>query len=442
MTHLPKSKRRFYLNGIDFVVQGINYNCQKAPGGDYQFLIVSHLDGTPDAEKLRDCLNKLQSLFPIFLGKLKRNYLNLAPYWETPLKVTPKNILTVIPLDESEAFEKTCQKQLTQFLNTPFKSDMPQLGAMLLILPDGSSRLALNFDHRILDAAGGEQIITLLNSLWNGEKINPSAFIAAEGPWLNEWSHQFSCGRTVNRAFIDIKKQGVPSVLSQSPNGFNCYKVIHLNESQFASLTNRSDLEVGPMMLTPYLVTVIQEALHGIFTKRGNPSSMCLCPMTVSMRQQGCRNELFFNRWSIMPMYSSSESSHEERLKEQLRLFYSYIKSKLPYALTKASLLCRPMPLPLISKFAQKPFSGTTGTATIALLNQMEFTSTSLLGEKLSNLYHIPRIPPAPGLGIFMNRRGSKLNITLSWVEDIIEDEEIEMLSSTILQSAEPKKEK
>lgn len=438
MTRNQQNPRRFYLNGIDWVVQGIQHKCQSVMGGDYQFLIISHLTGTPNADKLRACLQKLQEMFPLLSGKLRRNYLNLAPYWQAANKVIPKDILTVIQIDESDNMEQTCQGHLRIFLNTPFKCDMPKLAAMLLSLPDGSSRLALNFDHRLFDAAGGEQLIVILNDLWNGAEVNPSDFIPHEGPWLNEWRHQFACGRTVNRAFIDIKKQGIPSVLASNPIGSNRYALIHLDEAQFTSLVNRADIEAGPMMLTPYLVATIQEALHHIFSRRGNSNSTCICPMTVSLRQGRRSDELFFNRWSIMPMYSSSESSHKKRRKEQVALFYTYIKTKLPYCLSKASLLCRPMPLPLIAKFSQKPFSSTAGTATIALLNQMEFDSPSLLGEELKDLYHVPRIPPSPGLGIFMNRRGSKLNVTLSWVDGIINDDELEILSSSILQATNP----
>ena len=435
MTTRQNNPRRFYLNGIDWIVQGMQYNCQTAPGGYYQFLIISHLAGTPDADKLRMCLRKLQEMFPLLSGKLRRNWFNLAPYWQAPRKIIFRDILTVVQLNEPDR-EQACHRYLTGFLNTPFSDDMPKLAAMLLVLSDGSSRLALNFDHRLFDAAGGEQIIAILNDLWNGAEPDASGFMAPEGPWLNEWRHQFACGRTVNRALLSIRKQGTASLLSSNSVGSNRYALIQLDEAGFASLEKRADTEAGPMMLTPYLAATIQEALHRIFSKRGDCNSICVCPMTVSLRQ-GRRDELFFNRWSIMPMYSSPNSSHEERLKQQIGLFYTYIKNKLPYCLSKACLLCRPLPLPAIAKFSQKS-SGSSGTAAIALLSQMEFDSVFLLGEKVKELYHVPRIPPSPGLGIFMNRRGSKLNITLSWVDGVIDDEELEILASAIPQAAEP----
>ena len=48
-------------------------------------------------------------------------------------------------------------------------------------------------------------------------------------------------------------------------------------------------------------------------------------------------------------------------IKQQIGLFYNYMKTKLPYSLTKAGLLCRPLPLPLMAGFTQKP--ATSGTA-------------------------------------------------------------------------------
>ncbi len=428
MTARQNNPRRFYLNGIDWIVQGMQYNCRAAPGGDYQFLIISHLAGTPDSDKLRGCLRKLQEMFPLLSGRLRRNWLNLAPYWQAPRRIVPKDILTVVDVHEPD-MEQACHQHLTDFLNTPFKTDMPKLAAMLLTLPDGSSRLALNFDHCLFDAAGGEQLVTVLNDLWNGAEPDASGFMVPEGPWLNEWRHQFACGRTVNRTTQAVREQGAPSVLSRQPGGSNCYTLIQLDEAGFAALEKRAESEAGPMMLTPYLVTVIQEALHRIFTNRGEPGSICVCPMTVSLRQ-GRRDELFFNRWSLMPMYSASASSHAERLKQQIGLFYNYMKTKLPYSLTKAGLLCRPLPLPLMAGFTQKP--ATSGTAAIALLSQMEFNSDSLLGKTVKELYHVPRIPPSPGLGIFMNRRGAKLNITLSWTDGILNDAELELLAAAI----------
>jgi len=434
MTTRQNNPRKFYLNGIDWIVHGMQYNCQAAPGGNYQFLIVSHLAGTPAIDKLRGCLNKLQAMFPLLSGKLSRNWFNLAPYWHAPRKAVPKDILTVVQLNEPDQ-EQASHRYLTGFLNAPFKDDMPKLAAMLLILPDGSSRLALNFDHRLFDAAGGEQLIAILNDLWNGAEPDAADFMAAEGPWLNEWRHQFACGRAVNRAALAIRKQGIPSVLSRNPGGSNRYALIQLDEAALAALVKRADIEAGPMMLTPYLVATIQGALHRIFSERGDSNSICVCPMTVSLRQ-GRRDELFFNRWSIMPMHSSSNSSREERLKQQVGLFYAHMKTKLPHCLAKACLLCRPLPLPVIAKFSQKPSS--SGTAAIALLSRMEFDSVSMLGQEIKELYHVPRITPSPGLGIFMNMRCSKLNIALSWTDGVINDDELEMLASAIPQAAKP----
>lgn len=428
MTCRQNNPRQFYLNGIDWIVQGMQYNCQTEPGGNYQFLIVSHLAGTPDPCKLRMCLHKLQAMFPLLTGKLRRNWFNLAPYWQTHSQTVPKDILAVVQVNEPD-LEQASHRYLTSFLNTPFKDDMPKLAAMLLILPDGASRLALNFDHGLFDAAGGEQLIAVLNDLWNGAEPDASGFMTAEGPWLYEWRHQFACGRNVNRAMLAVKELGAPSILSCKHGGSNRYTRIQLDDASFAAVVKRADIEAGPMMLTPYLVTAIQGALHRVFSLRGDRNSICVCPMTVSLRQ-GRRDELFFNRWSIMPMFSTSNSSHEERLQQQVELFYTYIKTKLPYCLSKACLLCRPLPLPAIAKFSKN--SASAGTAAIALLSHMEFAAATLLDQELKEFYHVPRIPPSPGLGIFMNRRGSKLNITLSWVDGIINDDELAILAAAL----------
>ena len=424
-------KGRYYLNGIDWVVQALHWSCRGAQNGNYQFIVAVELSAMPDADKLKHCLSRALELFPPLRGGLKRNLLNLAPYWKPFKSVATVPKFTCMRADTLE----DVQSQLEKLLNTETAAREPLVSSLLLERPDGTSVFACKFDHRIFDAGGGERFMAVLQKCWNQEYMEPDALMSSSGPWLNEWKHQFECGRTVNRVMRSLYAQGVPSVLYSGPaaTGVNHYRLVHIKEDDFVRLNADSERIAGAMMLMPYIQTLIQRCLRRILKERGVENAFCLCPLSVDLRKAG-NNELFFNHWSLMPMYSHESATAEfaQEVEAQKELFYEYMKNRFPYCLTKANLLTRIVPLPLFAWFSRKPFRGTAGTAMTALLNREEFKSKELFGCEVENLYHIPGIPARPGVGVFINRRGNTLNLCLSWLDGALSEREAELLSECL----------
>jgi hypothetical protein len=38
-------------------------------------------------------------------------------------------------------------------------------------------------------------------------------------------------------------------------------------------------------------------------------------------------------------------------------------------------------------------------------------------GRRVVNAYHVPVLPPKPGVGVFFNRCGNRNNLVVSWLE-------------------------
>lgn len=419
------------------MVQALHRGCRGAETGNYQFLIALELSAVPDADKLRQCLLRALELFPPLRGGLKRHLLNLAPYWK-PVRSAATALAPEFTCTRADTPEAV-QAQLEKLLNTETAAREPLLSALLLECPGGTSVFACKFDHRIFDAGGGERFMTVLQKCWNLEHIEPDALMPSVGPWLNEWKHQFECGRTVNRVMRSLYAQGVPAVLysGQAASGVNRYRLVHISGDDFVRLNADSERIAGTMMLMPYIQTLIQRCLRRILKERGVENAFCLCPLSVDLRKSGDAG-LFFNHWSLMPMYSheSATADFAQEVEAQKELFYEYMKNRFPYCLTKANLLTRIVPLPLFAWFSRAPFRGTAGTAMTALLNREEFKSAELFGCRVDNLYHIPGIPARPGVGVFINRRGNTLNLCLSWLDGALSEREAELLSECLSHKA------
>jgi hypothetical protein len=46
-------------------------------------------------------------------------------------------------------------------------------------------------------------------------------------------------------------------------------------------------------------------------------------------------------------------------------------------------------------------------------------------GRRVVNAYHIPVVPPRPGLGVFFSRCGDRNNLVVSWLEGAVSDGEV-----------------
>ena len=45
-------------------------------------------------------------------------------------------------------------------------------------------------------------------------------------------------------------------------------------------------------------------------------------------------------------------------------------------------------------------------------------------GRRVTNAYHVPVVPPRPGIGVFFNRCGARNNVVASWIEGVVTEVE------------------
>jgi hypothetical protein len=45
-------------------------------------------------------------------------------------------------------------------------------------------------------------------------------------------------------------------------------------------------------------------------------------------------------------------------------------------------------------------------------------------GRRVLNAYHVPVVPPRPGIGVFFNRCENRNNLVVSWIEGVVSDAE------------------
>jgi hypothetical protein len=48
------------------------------------------------------------------------------------------------------------------------------------------------------------------------------------------------------------------------------------------------------------------------------------------------------------------------------------------------------------------------------------------------NAYHIPAVPPRPGIGVFFNRCAGRSNLVVAWIDGVVTDDDVTRIVETV----------
>lgn len=420
-----------YLTGIDWIIHTINYINKKETGVGNMFQIVLQMEGTLNEITLQECLNKFIKKLPVVNGRLMRDY-NLAPYWKIYSKneMLSSNIRTY-RLNDNATFSKVLFT-LEKGINMPFNSIKEHL-AFHLIYTGKTSFLSVVFDHCLFDARGAEVFLNMLQQEQK-KKIDYSQRISlTESAHLCKWQEKFEAGKRVNRKLVQLsenKSRFLP-LRSVANNQRFKFKIISLDEHQTSAIIETAYNKAGYLMLMPYALAISIRALHDIFLKRGIHTGDYIIPVSIDTRSvERVAQEVFFNHMSffLLRVKANEADSFSILLQSIKQQIYDQIKVDLPRDIEKASLLMRIAPLPVLGYLMRLPLKGQIASFCFSYVGEAAYASPVFMGKKIHNIFHMPRVPIPPGLGIFFNQFQGKLNVVFSYLDGMLEEDEIDSI--------------
>lgn len=433
-------KNKYYLNGFDWVMGVIDLIMKKTTGAGNASQIVLMLDAPPDEAVVREALTRFIRLFPVIGGSVSRHYTG-TPYWRMPKKnAGPPLLLTVTRLDGAGP-ERDMLGVLTRHINTPFRNENEHL-AFHLVYGKGEQCIAMTFDHRLFDARGAESFMALFQQFLasNGDAQLVRNVRLTQGFDLSQWKHKFLGGQKVNRRIRSFAKDPVralPVGMDGVPRGFK-YRVISLDPEATKRVTGTAYDQAGYLMIMPYLFACVAEGLHRVFERRGAPSGAYVVPVSTDLRRaKDIREELFFNRNSMFFFQlKPGDVVDRKRLVGSIKTqMYEQVQIKFPEGLMAASALTRIAPLSLLRKIFHLPLEGKIASFCFSHVSKDSFPTPELLGAKITNLFHMPRTPVPPGMGVFFNSFHGRLNATISYLDGLFTDDEMEALERDLRSS-------
>ena len=423
-----KPSMKLYLTGIDWIINSIDYASKSQSGIGNISQVILALKDVPDSRLLHQELNTFTQKFTLLNGFPSRD-LNLCPYWKVPLD---KNILPlrvdIVSLNADEGY----LLPLTAQLNKPFKNKKEHL-VFTLVNTNKVSFLGMTFDHRILDARGAEIFLNLFQQYCQ-KKDYISQVPLAKPSYLNHWAEKFKAGKQVNRFFLNFSKE-TPRVFPPKPLSQKCrFEVVNFNPEQTERFINAAYANAGYLMLMPYALAKSVQIMHRIFQARDIPGLTYLIPVPLDARlSEDMYRKIFFNHLSFLLFNIKTNdlanlSSLLKNIKEQM---YKQVQAGLPEAIKNASLLLRIATLPLVNLFLRFISKKHFASFSFSFVNS-HACQTKFMENEIENIFHLPRVPNPPGVGLFFNQFNNKLNITLSYCEGLLTENEAGQIVSDL----------
>jgi hypothetical protein len=419
------------LSGIDWIIHAFDHITRQATGIGNKSQVVLEIDGILPIDELTNHLRAFIKKHPIVHGFSARG-LNLKPCWRIPIREYSGSV-TCDALHVDGGTEAILSL-LSDSLNKPFHSKRVHL-AFRIVSNGSKSFLAMTFDHRLFDARGAELFLNLFHDELCTGKL-------ASHDWQDfHLPHRFGLHEKVI-ALWALGGSLKPLADIGSPIGFPIsgirgnsrfvFKKISFDEQQSFTILSRSCDKAGYLMLMPYLLAVSTHCMHRIFEARDLNKGYYLIPVTIDMRKSKTdRNNIFFNHTSFLLFHiQPNEADSLETLVAVIkRQFYKYIKSEFHQNLCKASYLCQYMPLFMLDKMINMWSRNKIGSFCFSYLGESACSEARFMNCNVRNLFHMPRLPVPPGIGIFFNHFRNRINTFISCLDGILSEEEMTRLT-------------
>jgi hypothetical protein len=433
---LPYARDRRYLTGIDWIIGVLDRMTRSVTGSGNTSQIILELEGRLDPDRFRAAVARFASHFPAMTGWPARDWKNLAPYWKIDGRSgTPGCSVSAVD-------ERTSDDEILALLGRGADAPFPTRRDHLLfnLVHAGARRtfLGMVFDHWLFDARGAELFLDRLNA-W---QENPSPPIPPElgqpvrEPHLSRWADKFRAGRKINRAIrglagLDVGRFPIP----EANDGRRAFRhhFLTLDEAESGRFTETAYALGGYLVLLPYLLAVAARAVDGVFAGRGLEPGHFVVPVSIDRRSERAESQsLFFNHCSFLHFLISREDlpATERLVKRIADQMYEQIRSGLAGDFEQTMLLMRILPVGALAGIARRLFGGNFGSFAFSYVGRSAIRSEAFFGHRILNLRHAPRVSTPPGVGVFVNAFGGKLNFTTAYLDDTMSDKEAGALTA------------
>jgi len=307
---------------------------------------------------------------------------------------------------------------------------------------DGSTDLALTWQHMLLDGFGSERFVELLADVCAGKRA-PDELPAGDRPGapppLELPQSQRERGNMAMSWQRWMSELGQKSVRSPAGPERGVRQQLAVDRVQFAdeasaAIVARANERAG--FLTPmifYLAAAIR-AHAAVLAQRGERPESFVVPLPVNLRPKGVEGAIFRTHVSLLWFQVDAELVDDfeallAALKEQRRLA---IRSGMIEAGVAAMEYARGAPSRLYGQMARRNLKGELCSFFFAYTGEFCPDRESFCGAPFEDGFGVPSVPASPGSALVLALRGGRLGYTHVRQRDAFRPGELELFQEKL----------
>ncbi len=415
---IPCSNSKRYLNGADWLVHALHDGTLRETGLGNSSMIVLEMEGVFELEDFKTTVQQVAEAIPFLGGSASRDW-TLAPLWRSVRKKST-TVPVLLETIKEDGWQEAVPAMLEEWANQPFETNRDYLCFRVLQVGSSQCYLAMQFDHRLLDAHGAELFLGLLGRVFSGQ-IKPdqigNAIRLTEPAYLDHWRENFLSGQAVIRLRYKFLEKPILTLKTPHTKRYQDHISVFLTLAETRQFETQVQMHAGYLMTLPYGLSVAAMVFRHLAQSLNASNEDVLASCSIDQRHLSPdRPTIFFNYFSFV-FFQISQANMKDRpaliqsLKEQ---FYEYTKERFPEKLSRALSLMRILPIKIFSRLLPSWMHVCFGSFNFAFLGQCHLNDELFCGRRLANVFHLPRIPPQSGAGIYFNQFRGRLNMTIT----------------------------
>jgi len=394
-------------------------------------LLVVHCEGPLALERVQDSLDRLLDVCPWPAARLRRP----VPWGKLHWTAGPRAALTPPPVRRRtvatpEAFHQAVEVELNAAI------DPRREGPLRFLIVDEAaaaggarSALVMTWFHPLMDPRGAQTLLHHLDHLDRHPGDAPWGTGVPEFAAPPDARPFRERGRLARQSLAYMRRVSrlpsvAPSAGRAGPVRFHRESFV---ERDPAASRDRASRDTG------WRLAVVGKAMREIHARRNVPEAPFLLPIAVDLRPKGELGPTFGNILAFhFARFRPSDAADVPRLASALRgQIADAVRDGQLEANDVAMDFLQYRPLAFVRRAIRR-----TGGATFSFncADVMDFPAAldRCFGRRVVNAYHIPAVPPRPGIGVFFNRCAGRSNLVVAWIDGVVTDDDVTRIVATV----------
>jgi len=426
----------------DIFLVALSAMMRRSGQGEHVSASILALPRAPRVDALRSALRRLVQKHPLLTARLRRDWRTWLPFWKVRAIAEGESLPFglwreagspgALGAEAREVAEAGAQLAALRDEHIPARF---QARFDLVERRDGSCLAALSWSHLLLDGKGAELLLVNIARLCEG--IDEPCDFPEPPPVKRTFTEHLERTKPAVRHLSALARMHIRSLSGARTWRGRCHqRLITLDASDAERVRRRVAETTGALFPLAFFVACATRAHDRVLAHRGTLPEGYVASVPIQTRKRGARGPIFHNNVTVF--FFGSRRAHltslDEAAAHMKQQFGEMSRARLDEAFSELLAWMMRIPSWCFMWFVRLQFRGDFCSFFESHTGPFAPELTHFAGEPILNAWHLPCVSAPPGSGIFFGEHAGRLNITLSWRDGCLSDEERRVMTASLIE--------